>query len=71
MEKLKGYKTVGFNIVMAIVAVVVILSPETEAPSAEDVQGAIDAVEAAVVAVWSVGNVVLRAITNTSIFKKE
>ena len=69
--KAKGFKTVAFNVVMAIVAALTILVPEqaAELPTGEVVTETIDLVEAGVVALWTVGNIILRAITNSPIFK--
>jgi len=68
---LKGYKTVAFNVVMSLITILTMFNPGSELPDAETVQGGIDAVEAAVVAVWTVGNLILRAVTDSPIFKKE
>jgi len=68
---MKGYRTIAFNAVMAIVAAATIVSPDAELPTADQVQSAVNGVEAAVVGVWTVGNMILRAITSSPIFKKE
>jgi len=68
---MKGYRTVAFNVIMTIVAVITLWNPEAAVPSAEDVTAGIDAVEGAVVAAWGIGNAILRAITTTPIFNKE
>lgn len=68
---MKGYRTVAFNAVMAIVAVATIVSPDAEVPTADQVQSAVNGAEVAVVGVWTVGNMILRAITSSPIFKKE
>jgi len=68
---MKGYRTIAFNAVMAIVAMATIFSPDAEVPTADQVQSAVNGVEAAVVGVWTVGNMILRAITSSPIFKKE
>jgi len=68
---MKGYRTIAFNVIMSIVAVLAIVAPDAEVPTADAVNAGIDAVETAVVAVWSVGNMLLRAITNSPMFKKE
>lgn len=67
----KGYKTIVFNVVMGLVLFIRAMSPESELPDAESVEGAVDAVGAAFAAVWGIGNVILRAITDSPIFKKE
>jgi len=67
----KGYKTVAFNVLMSLVTIITMFNPGSELPDAETVQGGINAVEAAVVAVWTVGNLILRAVTDSPIFKKD
>jgi hypothetical protein len=68
---MKGWKTVLFNAVMVVIALVTTLNPDAEKPDAAAVQGAIDTGEAAFATIWGVGNVILRALTNSPIFKKE
>jgi len=65
---LSGYKTYIFNGIMAIILLVQMFSPEAEMPTAEAVEGAAGAVEEALLAVTLVGNLILRAITNSSVF---
>jgi hypothetical protein len=68
---MKGYKTLIFNTLMAVIAVVYALNPDAEKPSIEQVHGAVDTVEAAWASVMVVGNAILRAVTTSAIFKKE
>lgn len=68
---LKGYKTIIFNVVMGLVMILRALSPESELPDAENVEDTIDSLDAALTAVWGVGNIILRAITDSPIFKQE
>jgi len=67
---MKGWKTVSFNVIMAIIAAVYALNPDAEKPSPEQVQGGVDAVEVGFAAVMTVGNIILRAITTSPIFNK-
>lgn len=71
LELIKGYKTIAFNTVMTIVMLVRVLSPESELPDAASVQAGIDSIDATLTALWGIGNMVLRAITDSPIFKKE
>ncbi len=71
MSSLKGFRTVIFNIIMGAIMVIRAFNPEAELPDEVAVQGAVDAVDAAISSVWLVGNLILRAITDSSIFKKE
>lgn len=68
---MKGYRTILFNIVMTFLAAVTIVAPDADLPTADDVQSTLGAVETAIVAVWGIGNMILRAITTSPIFKKE
>jgi len=58
---MKGWRTVAFNLVMGVVSIFGITAVD-----AETVNTAI----AGAAAIWTVGNIVLRAVTNTPIFKK-
>lgn len=67
VDKFKGYKTVAFNVVVAVVAVVG--TPElVEAVKSVGVSS--DQVIAAVTAAVAAVNVVLRLVTNSPAFKK-
>lgn len=68
---MKGFRTVIFNIVMVIVMVIKAVYPESELPDEETVASTVDAVEVAIGMVWSTGNLILRAVTDSPIFKKE
>lgn len=70
---MKGWKTVTFNAVMTIVMVLSLWNPgEAEnLPSKDEVQGLLDQADALLAGLWGVGNVILRAMTNTSIFRRE
>jgi hypothetical protein len=65
---MKGYKTVAFNVIMGIIALLAVLNPEADLPDGALVSAGLDNVEAAFVAVWTVGNLILRAITSSKIF---
>lgn len=68
---LQGYKTVIFNVLMGIIMLVRALNPDATVPGEESLHGAVDALDVALTAVWGVGNVILRAITSSPIFKKK
>lgn len=68
---MKGFRTVLFNAVMAVVMIVKAINPDAELPDEVAVTASIDAVELAIGLVWSIGNLFLRAITDSPIFKKE
>lgn len=71
MEFLKGYKTVIFTVTMAAIMLIRAFSPGAELPDEGAVSGAIDAVELAIVSVWGVGSLILRAITSSPIFNRK
>lgn len=75
---LKGYKTMIINgLVVAFMAIKLVF-PEAELPSPEDAGALVDQADeiitktqALYVGALAFGNMVLRAVTSTSIFKKE
>lgn len=70
---LKGYRTVVFNLIMSAIMIVSLWSPEaaTQLPGIEEVNEALNKFEELIALVWGMGNVFLRAITNTALGKKE
>jgi hypothetical protein len=68
---MKGYRTIIFNAIMTALMILKVVNPEAELPTEGDVAGAVDATEAAIVSIWGVGNVILRAVTTTKIGSKE
>jgi hypothetical protein len=68
---MKGYRTIIFNVIMAGLAALRILSPESILPSDVDVNAALTAVDEAIAAVLVIGNLILRAFTDSKIGKKE
>jgi len=68
---MKGYRTIIFNVIMAALAAIRILAPESVLPSDIDVNAALEAVDAALAAVLVIGNLILRAFTDSKIGKKE
>ncbi len=70
MKALKGYKTIIFNVLMSLTMVIRLWKPEVELPEATAVSGALDSLDAALSAIWGVGNIWLRAVTDTKILSK-
>lgn len=68
---MKGYKTIAFNVIMAVITVLALFNPGAELPTGETVSESLDAVFAAISSVTVVGNMILRAVTNSPVFKKE
>lgn len=71
LEFLRGFKTVLFNIIMTVVMAMQLWFPGAEVPTADQVNSAVGGLELFLTLAWGLGNVVLRAVTNTQIFKKE
>ncbi len=69
-ETVKGYKTVVFNVLIGLVMVWKAVSPESELPTPELLNGLLDSLYASLDAILVVGNIVLRAVTNTSVGRK-
>lgn len=67
---LKGYKTVIFNLIMGLIMMIRAMNPDAEVPSDGAVTSAIDAIDVALTMAWSAGNLILRAVTTSPIFKK-
>lgn len=67
----QGYKTVVFNVIMAVIAMVHAFSPGSDLPGAEAVNSGVDAFLAGIAGVWGIGAIILRAITSSPIFKKK
>ena len=66
---MKGYKTVIFNVIMG--GLVFWQTMTGESVDTASVSDALMSLEGALVTLWTVGSVILRKMTNTSIFKKE
>lgn len=68
---MKGWRTVAFNALMTVVAVLAYshAGDPSELPDANAINAALDAVEGFIPFVWGLGNVILRAVTDTPIFK--
>lgn len=69
-ETVKGYKTVIFNVLIGLLMVWKAVSPESELPTPELLNGLLDSLYASLDAILVVGNIVLRAVTNTSVGRK-
>ena len=71
LTNLKGYRTIIFNLMMTLFMIISIWNPAAELPNQQDVMVGFDQVEAAIAFIWGLGNMILRAITDTPIFTKE
>lgn len=77
-EKLRGWKTIAVNGVIAVVMIANIVWPEAEVPTGEDLGGVFDSLiglvdqaTASVVLVVNFINMWLRAVTSTPVFKRD
>lgn len=70
MHALKGKRTVIFNAVMAAVAMWNAWNPDSTI-SDEMAGQTFDGTLAAIGGVWAIGNIILRGVTNTSIWRKD
>jgi len=71
MTAFKGYRTLIFNAIMALLLVIRGVYPEAELPDETAVNSLIDGVFASLDAILVVGNLILRAFTTTPIGKQE
>lgn len=70
LELVKGYKTVIFNVLLGLLMVWKAVSPESELPTPELLNGLLDTLYASLEAILVVGNIVLRAVTDTAVGRK-
>lgn len=71
---MKGYKTVIFNSVMTLAMLAKVFNPESDVDptvAADTASQGVDVVMAGGAALWGIGNVLLRSVTNSPIFKKD
>lgn len=69
-ETVKGYKTIAFNVIVGLLLVWRAVRPADEIPSSEQVSALLDSLYASLDAILVVGNLVLRAVTNTALGRK-
>lgn len=72
MKLLAGWKTVLFNAGIVLVLALNqfgLFGQDNPAPTPEQLHGGLDQLDAGLVALGAFGNAVLRAVTNTTIFK--
>ncbi len=73
MKKVKGWKTITFNIIMTATMILSLWSPEeaSNIPGADAVNEVLNEAEKLIATIWGMGNVVLRAVTTTPLGKSE
>lgn len=70
LETVKGYKTIAFNVIVGLLLVWRAVRPADEIPSSEQVSALLDSLYASLDAILVVGNLVLRAVTDTALGRK-
>jgi H+/gluconate symporter-like permease len=69
LEAIKGYKTVVFNVLMALATITALLTGTKVENEAIQIQNGIDLLLQGLAVVWAAGSIWLRAITDSPIFK--
>ena len=70
MNALKGFKTIAFNLLMLVIMGARVINPEAELPDEATVEATVLSLNAGLTALWGIGNIILRAATDSPIFKK-
>jgi hypothetical protein len=65
----KGYRTIIFNVIMALGALVTLLSGVSVQDDVTKLADGVDLILEGIVAVWAIGSVWLRMITDSPVFK--
>ena len=71
LANLKGYRTILFNCTMAALAILSAVFPDAQLPDGETVNNVLANAEALILGVALVGNLILRAVTTTPVFRKQ
>ena len=69
MDKLKGYKTIIFNVIMAISMLMTIFFGVDVSADATKLKDGIDMALQGLITVWGIGSIWLRIITDSPIFR--
>lgn len=68
---LSGYRTVIFNVVMVLIAIVKAFNPDAVVPDTEAISHGVDQFLLGFGLLWAIGGITLRAVTSSPIFKKK
>lgn len=71
MDKIKGYRTILFNILMAIATITALFTGTKVENEVIQIQNGIDLLIQALAIIWAAGSIWLRAITDSPIFKSK
>ena len=66
----KGFRTIAFNVLMTAIAILAIINPVAELPDPAQVAKLVEDFGIWFASAWGIGNALLRAITDSPIFKK-
>ena len=69
LDKIKGYRTVIFNIVMSFAVITTLLTGVNVENEVTQLQKGFDLLIESLTVLWAAGNIWLRAITDSPIFK--
>lgn len=70
MDAMKGYRTVLFNGIMTLGMAITVWTGHDTKDEVTALTSNIDLIQGALTAIWGVGNMWLRTITDSPIFKK-
>lgn len=68
---MQGYRTVVFNCIMLVFLVVRVLNPEVIVPDTDQINEWLNGIDAGILALTTIGNIILRAITSAPIFNRQ
>lgn len=71
MDKIKGYRTVLFNILMAVATITALFTGTKVENEVIQIQNGIDLLIQALAVIWAAGSIWLRTITDSPIFKSK
>ena len=71
MERFKGWRTFVFNVLMATAMCVTMISGTATEGDVIILKQGVEHIIEGVIAVWTIGNLWLRAITDTPIFQRK
>jgi len=71
MDTFKGFKTVIFNVIMVLAAMMTLLTGADTVDDAIVLKEGADQMLQGIIVVWGVGAIWLRTLTNTAIFSRK
>lgn len=71
MDTIKGYRTIVFNVLMAIATITALLTGTKVENEVIQIQQGIDLLIQGLAIIWAAGSIWLRSVTDSPIFKKK